>query len=826
MKNLRKILYLFAGGIFVIGIAAVLLIYFYRNEIIQLFIKEANKYIETPVEVGEIKLDPWEQFPSVSIHLYNVRIDGSIPSFEQPLLQAENIFFSFSWFDLFRGHYRIRKMKILNAVAVLIDEPDGINNYTLFKPDTASEPDSGLSFDLNEVEFNDVAMQYRRDATGDIYALGFDNLIASFQIKDDKFFIKADGPVKTDSIIVNHRKYLADKSLNVKTRFTYSEHLDSLEIMESQIDLAGSGFEISGGYGFKNQILDLNFSGSNTDFQTLMSVLPEPYYSRLSPYRSKGNLYFNGFLSGKITSGENPKMEVIFGCHNASFYHPQYKKKVESVYLSGLFTNGNRQSRETSRLELKGIAGEFDGRPFNGTFILNNLENPFLDFELKGIFDLQALLEFFPAPKIKFANGQVDLDIQFSGNLQKIRKTGNLAKTRSSGDIYLRNVNFKLNNVKLPFTGFNGNFRFKDDALAISDFHGKVGSSDFRLNGLFRDVMKYFFLPDEKIIVEADLHSNYMNVDELLSGNLTGLQKNYQQKYSFAISPKLNVNFNCTIESLDFRRFQGSGIRGHLNINRQVAYSRSISVNALGGKIAIDGMVDAHRPNNIEVLTNTTLEGIFIDRLFYVFNNFNQSFLMDRHLKGQIFSKLNTYMVFDDKLHLESEKLASDISIKIRNGELNEFEPLQKLSKFVEEKSLARMRFTELNNEIKIKNRQIFLPEMQVSSNVSTIRISGTHTFDQNIKYHLMVPLKKFNRKDSDEAFGAIESDNYGNLNLFLKFVGTTSDYRILYDTKAVKEKIRDDLRKEGEELKEVFRNKGRETRKKVELSDENYFEF
>jgi Asp-tRNA(Asn)/Glu-tRNA(Gln) amidotransferase B subunit len=61
---------------------------------------------------------------------------------------------------------------------------------------------------------------------------------------------------------------------------------------------------------------------------------------------------------------------------------------------------------------------------------------------------------------------------------------------------------------------------------------------------------------------------------------------------------------------------------------------------------------------------------------------------------------------------------------------------------------------------------------------------------------------------------------------LFLKITGTTDDYRIQYDTEAVRKKIASDLKKEVQELKEAFKSKSRKQQKEVELSQDEYFDW
>jgi hypothetical protein len=54
-----------------------------------------------------------------------------------------------------------------------------------------------------------------------------------------------------------------------------------------------------------------------------------------------------------------------------------------------------------------------------------------------------------------------------------------------------------------------------------------------------------------------------------------------------------------------------------------------------------------------------------------------------------------------------------------------------------------------------------------------------------------------------------------------LKITGTTDDYRVQYDTESVKKKIASDLKKEVQELKDIFNNKKK--KKVITLSTEEF---
>ncbi len=179
-------------------------------------------------------------------------------------------------------------------------------------------------------------------------------------------------------------------------------------------------------------------------------------------------------------------------------------------------------------------------------------------------------------------------------------------------------------------------------------------------------------------------------------------------------------------------------------------------------------------------------------------------------------------MNFDNNLVLNSKSIVADIHTSIANGELNNFEPMMELSKFVEEESLANMRFSSMTNEIKIENRTIYLPEMEIRSNVSNILVSGTHTFDRDIDYHMRVPLKSFIRISRKKGYN--QSARQG-MSLLLKITGNTSDYTISYDTKALKDNFKKDFLDEGEEWKNLKKNDSIPEDEVPELEEE-YFDF
>jgi len=59
--------------------------------------------------------------------------------------------------------------------------------------------------------------------------------------------------------------------------------------------------------------------------------------------------------------------------------------------------------------------------------------------------------------------------------------------------------------------------------------------------------------------------------------------------------------------------------------------------------------------------------------------------------------------------------------------------------------------------------------------------------------------------KKENEEFGVVEDDGLGRTSLYLSIKGNVENYKITYDTKKVKEHIKDNLKQEKETLKTIL---------------------
>ena len=686
-----------------------------------------------------------------------------------------------------------------------------------------------LFSDLQNVKLQNTRVRYVSTPDNQEYIFNSKDLRASINTRNDIYTIGATGDILIEKLQVKTNSFLNGKTFIVDADLVYDDINKALTIKPSDLKLKDSHFDVEGIYNWKETgNIDLTVVGKDADIQSLLTLFPESSSSSLEKYKSKGDVYFNAKLKGEITENKSPSLRIDFGFNNTTLYHPDYKAEIKEAKLEGVFYSQNIIDERYATLSLKNVEGKLNGELFRANLSIQNFKDSDVLLEFKGKLDAASIASFYPIEFMKDVSGTMIADIAFDGRLSWLKTKATAQRASTSGSIELQNINFSFGKDEVPVKNMLGTLQFNNNDLALSNVSTTLGNSDFLLNGFFKNIITFLLFENQPIGIETDLKSNFLDLDQLFalgfakeSGDGTG----ETPEYEFSISRNIFLNFNCNVNAMRYKRFYATKMKGDLLVKNQMAVSRGINLQTMGGELSLSGIVDAKNPKAIDVVSSFNLKGIQLDSVFYVFENFNQDFIMDNHLKGSTDATVALEMVLNPSLRLFQETLIADISATIKNGQLNNFEPMQKLNKYLDDDGLSKIRFSDLKNDIHIENKTIYIPQMEVRTNLTSLKLSGTHTFDQQIDYHIVTPLRSRRKINDVEAEGAIEEDPTG-AKIYLKITGTTDDYRVSYDTDAVKKKIVTELKNEVQELKDAFKNKGAKKKKELELEEGEYFEW
>lgn len=820
MKTLRKILLYSLGFLLVIILALAASVYLFQDRIIDQFIREANKSLNTPVKIGTLEVTLLEDFPNLSIVCRDVVIEDSYPG-ESALLTAKTVSFQLNPWEAWQGTYTIRGLSIRDSETHLRVNRKGETNFNILKEDKGSGSEGSIQFSLKNVRLRSTVVYYTDKQNDQDFEFISTQLQSSINIEKDVYLIEAKGDVSTEKFRVGKTELLTGKDFDIITTLRYFDTDRKIVLEPSTATLNESSFILKGEYSWLHKnLLDLQAEGENTNIQTLLSILPQNTSESLKQYQSSGDVYFRGSVRGEISETKSPGVSVEFGFNKATISHPDYKVKIENATLNGSLAMRDVLNGSEATLILNDISGTLNKEAFTAKLIVNDFTDSDIILQFNGRLDAESLLSFYPIPTLAEATGSIMADLAFEGKLSWLKSKATAQKATATGSVELDSISFVYGEQKIPVKNLNGLLQFNNNDLALSSFSGQVGKSDFVMNGFFKNIITFLLFEDQPIGIETDLQAHHIDLDELFTFGFSTEEANKQ--YEFHISPNIYLNFNCAIDQLNYKRFNARAIKGDLLVKNQVAVSRNLAFQSMNGRMSLNGIVDATNPKAIDVMSSFSLQDIQVDSVFYVFENFDQSFIQDKNLKGQTTADVSLEMTLNQNLKLFPETLIADINATIKKGELNNFEPLQALNKYLDDEGLANLRFAELKNDIHIENKTIYVPQMEIRSNVTTLQLSGTHTFDQQIAYKVVAPLRNKKKINVEEAGSALEELD-GRTKVFLKITGTTENYHVQYDGEAVRKKLANDFKKEVQELKDAFKLKGQKKKKELEVTDEEF---
>jgi hypothetical protein len=274
----------------------------------------------------------------------------------------------------------------------------------------------------------------------------------------------------------------------------------------------------------------------------------------------------------------------------------------------------------------------------------------------------------------------------------------------------------------------------------------------------------------------------------------------------------LVAELNVSVSNFTLKKFKAKNAIAKVNYKPGMYVLNSVFFETMNGKVSGNGGLMLDGNSNLVVKGQTSLKKIDIKQLFYVFENFGQTILRDNHLKGSLSGDILVSCEWDNKMNINKNTVLVESNIEIANGELINFEPLLGLSKFIALSELKDIKFSTLKNQVYIRHSQIIIPQMDINSSAFNITGSGVHDFDNHYTYRINVLLSevlarkaKQNKKENSE-FGIVEDDGLGKTKIPLIIVGYNSDYKISYDTKGLKDIIKESMQGQKRELKNIFR--------------------
>ncbi len=780
-----------------LSLVLAVVLYINREKIKTSVLSQTNEILAVPVAVGDISVS-LKKFPYASILLTDVFCAGANAQSGDTLVFTKELYLEFGLWKVLFSDISIDEISLKSGRISIKMPKDKIPNYQIWKDVEDSEGESVLT--LEKVSFDDFRLLVWEESANFQMESYVEKTVFSGSFRDE-FSIKNKGKLWIDSLLLDKVSYV--RNLWAETSFELNGTADNSRIEKGMLETGN----VKLNFGSKIQPQEITFSANNEslDLESTVHLLRTQNISLPEKMKVNGNGNFQ--LQAIFPDGKSSKMEMIFETDNATISHPDYSK-IRDFTCRAIYKYEN----DKSWFDFQHFSGKGKSGGFSGKLQVANLEKPKVVLDLKSNLNLQEWLIFAQTDTLQNVRGKTELELHFENqftDLQDIRPK-ELAKAKASGFLKLEGVAFSFKDSDKKIERLNGNLRFAGNDFEVEDFYFKTGKSDIFLSGDFRNVLNAIYFKDEQIKIDTRVKSQEIRMEDFLVAQ----QSSGEETYSLEGVKKLDLELMLVVDKFRFEKFYASDISGNLRVKDGALDVSNISLKSDKGSYSGNFQIDT-RPNPPMMQVRLKARGIEIHDVFVSFKNFGQEEILAEHIYGKADADVQLSGNLTPSLSVDpaSVKMVADLSIQ--NGQLKDYEPMSALSRFAKIEELKDVRFDQMKNQITIENSVIQIPEMTVKSNVLSLDIKGTHDFENQVDYGMTLKLsdvlfaKRKNKKRGGEFDDHLTTVDQGrDPNIYIKMTGYAGDPKISLDQRGYGKSVADGVKKQGEDLKDIFKKK------------------
>jgi len=758
---LRKILsYLLRAFIILAAIFVLVWVFFFaylafnKNKIISKIKSQLNQQIKGNISIGDLKPDFLHAFPFLAIKISDVVIRDSLwKQHQHDFLNTQTIYVRLKPFSLFSQKPAAGKITIENGTVCFYTDSTGHSN--IVKADSAATGSKKEIPDLLFVNTRFIMQDERKHKLHDIYC---ERLKCDIEKEQNftRFKIKIQSIVHCLSFNTEKGSYLREKDLEGKFELIW-ENKNVLKFSDVDLKIDRQAFSFSGKLAFDQQIFNLSIKTKKIGYEKALSLLPDSIQKKLNRYKIDQPIPVQANFSGSLAAGTMPFVTVNIETRKAHIVTPP--AEFNNCAFAANFTNqvvgGNPPSDENSKIIFKDFTGEWENISLKSdSVIITNLIHPFMSCDVGSAFDLTQLNELSGSNTIQFMQGKGNMAIHYKASLNNDSVPATI-----NGNIILKNVELSYLPRNFSLKNCNGTVEFKGQDIFIKKLSAMAGNNQLLMNGSVDNLLTLLNTP-EKLTINWNIYSPDLDINNFigyLGKQTTATISNSSKKRFFKIADKVDrmlkngtANLRIRADHVIYKKFSAKNIFASILLLQNKIVLNEASLTPINGSIRVNGsLTDGAYANILNV--STTLDHVNIPEVFHAFNNFGQDAITEKNMRGVLSATIVMSAALTDKATVVENSLTAKIDFNVQNGELINFEPVQKISETAfKKRDFSNLRFAELKNSLEINGSAIKIPNMEIHSNVFTMFVQGIYDVKKGTDMSIRLPASNLKKANED----------------------------------------------------------------------------
>lgn len=785
-KSLIRRIFKWTGITFLLLLILVILAPFlFKDKLIQLAKDEANKSLNAKVDFGEFDLTLFSSFPDFRFKIQNVSVINKEPFLGDTLAYIKELSFDLNLKSVISGDkYQVNSIVLDSPVINATVLADGRASYDITKPSTdttTGAPDTSatkFALQLKSLEIKHANISYN-DMKGAMSATLKDmNYTMSGDFTQDVFVLSNLLEIAETSFGMGGVGYLT----KVKTYFKADLDMDmpnmKFAFKENELGLNDLLLSFDGFVAMPKEdiTMDLKFATKQTEFKSILSLIPSVYSKDFASVKTSGKLKLNGMAKGTMHSSPDgksdkyPSFEVNLGIADAMFKYPSLPKAVNNINID-VHVENKKDYLDATVIDVNKFHLEMGGNPVNlWAHVKTPISDPDLSAEVKAVINLASVKEFIPQEKGDDMSGTIKADIAAAGRMSSIDRK-EYEKFKLAGTLEIDKMNYKT--ASLPYDVMLNvmKMNFTNQFVELTTFDAKMGKSDIKADGKIDNFMQYIF-KDSLIVGHFNMQSNLMDINQLMSSSSTSTAQPAKTAAPDTAAMSVvevpgNIDFvlNANIGKLLYDNLVIENTTGNIVVRKKKLDMTNLKMGMLGGNVLLSGYYETTNPKKPSIDFNIRVENFDIQKTFTTFNTVQKIAPIGQYAKGMFTATLENFKAdLDPHMSPILASLSGNGVFKTNSVAFAGFPPFMKLGEALKIEQLKNLTLDNVTADYEFKEGRIALRnpvKVKIGKSINA-DITGSTGFDQTIDYNwkMAVPTELFGSQANSVVAGLLGQAN------------------------------------------------------------------
>ena len=758
-----------------------------KQKIIKQVTDEIGKKLNGKVSIGNVELSFFSHFPKVSVALHNVMItDTMYAHHHHPFFSGEDVFVNVSVVNMITKKSFINGFRIDKGSLYLYTDTGGYTNKYLFNP--KSNPAKGAVNNNERNELKNIALNNVRITDDDkqknkLFDIQVNNLDLDLEDRDSTVFLfSANANMLIHNLAFNlpRGSFVKEKKFIGNFDLRYDKKLKQIQLDSIDIAIADHLFNITARFDMAgdNRQFSLKVNTKNIYYAFARSLLTHKIDSALSIGDVEKPLTINANLSGPLKGGD-PLIFVNFSTSDTHLKTPFVD--FDNATFKGYFTNevveGLPRQDPNSEIVLTNFTATWQDLPVTSDKIeVVNLVVPVLSCDLQSHFPLTTLNDIIGSTSIQLQSGDGSASITYKGPLTKNNNTNSFI----NGFVSIKNgaVLYAPRDVELK--NVNGKIVFKNSDVFVENLQCTALNNKIVMDGKALNLLTLIDAEPNKVNIDWNIFSPSLNL-----GAFTFLLKSRKKVVAVSNSKRKLVKMADKIDKvldqgsvvvtlkanhLIYKKFQATNALANITLLQNLYLINNVSMDQAGGRMEIKGSLIAQNANMHHAKINVLLDNVDVSKTLEAFNNFGQDGITSEVIEGKLTAKIDASLDVNDEGKADPGSLESIVDFSLKDGVLNNFEPVKKLQIFLfKNRDFENIRFAELKDRFEIKNGDVKINRMEIQSSIMSMFVEGVYNKKGTTDISIQVPLSNIHKRGADFNPENIGTDKKGGSSIHLR---------------------------------------------------------